>query len=117
MIWVDPLTDRGWALGQSCHLFGDTRTELIDFAVNRLGMREVWYQDHPTHPHFDLVASKRQQAVAAGAVELTTRDSLMRLRQSDVAYCPLRGIDVPVTECATGCPAPEHRVVCAMESW
>ncbi len=82
VIWVDPLSDRGWALGQSSHLFADTRQELDEFAL-RLGLRKVWYQDHPRHPHFDLTASKRGLAVRLGAVELSTRDSLLRLRASE----------------------------------
>lgn len=33
----------------------------------------------------------------------------------DVLWCSLQGRDVPIAECVNGCPAPEHKVVCAME--
>ncbi len=34
---------------------------------------------------------------------------------TDVVWCDLRGVKVQVAECFSGCPAPEHRVVCIME--
>lgn len=79
VIWVDPLRDHGWALGESCHLMADTREELMAFAA-RLGLRAVWFQDHPVHPHFDLTAKRRAVAVQLGAVELSSRDSVLRYR-------------------------------------
>lgn len=33
----------------------------------------------------------------------------------DTIDCPLRGVRVPIGECVDSCPAPEQRVVCAME--
>lgn len=31
---------------------------------------------------------------------------------ADGKWCDLRGVRVPVEECATSCPAPEHKIVC-----
>lgn len=33
----------------------------------------------------------------------------------DAVWCPLRGVAVGQSECVNSCPAPEQRVVCAME--
>ena len=59
----------------ACHLWsnlaGDRGTrELIDFAAG-LGLHEAWIQKRGTeYEHFDLTAQKREQAVAAGAIEV-----------------------------------------------
>lgn len=60
--------------GRWSHLMADTEEELIDFAVNKLGMNPKWIQ-HPGQPdvHFDVVESRRQQALKLGAVSLPCR--------------------------------------------
>lgn len=84
-IYVDPLFDTSVLTRSTtpppfrntlaCHMWSDlpgshgTR-ELIDFAA-ALGLREAWIQKRGTeYEHFDLIASKREQAVAAGAIEV-----------------------------------------------
>lgn len=71
-VYVDPLQKREpnqqWRWGESCHLVADTIPELVTFA-RRIGCRADWLQQ-TSLPHFDLTSSKRQQAIAAGAVEL-----------------------------------------------
>lgn len=57
----------------SCHLMADTEEELHAFA-ERLGLRREWYQDHPLHPHYDLVPSRRTRALELGAVFVTAMD-------------------------------------------
>lgn len=74
---VDPLTDWGWRLGPSCHLYadaGDSLEELHSFAA-RLGLKRAWFQRKPGGglPHYDLTASKRSLAVKLGAVESDRR--------------------------------------------
>jgi len=67
--YVDPLRDWGWRLGPSCHLIADTLDELHTMA-EAIGLRRAWFQNSRSVPHYDLVASRRARAVAAGAVEL-----------------------------------------------
>ena len=59
-----------------CHLVADSTDELEGFA-RRLGLREAWLQEkpgRPWHDHYDLPEWARAEAVALGAVELTTRE-------------------------------------------
>lgn len=60
--------------GRWSHLMADDEDELVDFAVNKLGMRPHWIQ-HPGTPdvHFDVVESRRTRALALGAVSLPCR--------------------------------------------
>lgn len=84
-IYVDPLFDTSpmtqattpppFRNTLACHMWTDTpgeagTRELVAFAT-ALGMREAWIQKRGTeYEHFDLIASKREQAVAAGAIEV-----------------------------------------------
>lgn len=72
------------------HLFADTEDELHEFAT-RLGLRRSWFQD-PTKTgkplkavrgsraaqnwHYDVTEGKRRQAVALGAVEVSSREAV-----------------------------------------
>lgn len=78
-VYVDPLVDYGWRRGPSCHLIGDTISELIAFAVS-IGMRAEWYQPKSS-PHFDLTVDARNAAVAHGAIELDRRPFVEKLRE------------------------------------
>lgn len=73
-----------------CHLFADTQDELHAFAA-KLGLKRSWFQD-PTKTgkpflaklgsraaenwHYDVTESKRKQAVALGAVEVSWREAV-----------------------------------------
>ena len=78
-VYVDNLRDYGWRHGPSCHLIADSVEELMEFGVS-MGMREEWFQAKST-PHFDLTVSGREVAVQNGAVELTQRELVQKLRQ------------------------------------
>lgn len=60
------------------HLFCDgDLDELHTFALT-IGMQRRWFQDWPEHryPHYDLVSSRRERALNAGATPITTRDAV-----------------------------------------
>lgn len=84
-VYVDRLRHRGWRLGrgvpvQSCHMIADTLEELHAMAA-RIGMKRAWFQPK-SFPHYDLVRSRRERAVAAGAVELDDgRDFVKKMRE------------------------------------
>lgn len=60
-----------------CHMAADTSAELIAMADN-IGVSRKWLQQPGTwQEHFDICVSKRVDAVAAGAVEVT-RKQLVR---------------------------------------
>lgn len=78
-VYVDNLRDYGWRHGPSCHLIADSVEELMEFAV-AMGLRPEWFQPKST-PHFDLTADGRSQAVAQGAIELTNRELIAKIRE------------------------------------
>ena len=50
--------------------------ELHDFA-GKLGLRRDWFQPHPSHPHYDLTARKRDAAMRLGAWFLPAREQAL----------------------------------------
>lgn len=68
-----------------CHMLADTDTELIAMA-DKIGVARRWHQYPGTYKsHFDIALSKRAQAVAAGAVEITWRQSGILVRNRRAA--------------------------------
>lgn len=78
-VYVDKLRNWGWKYGASCHLIADTNEELHALAA-KIGMRRAWFQAKASGPHYDLTASRRVLALAAGAVELDDRAFVEKLR-------------------------------------
>jgi hypothetical protein len=68
---------RRWA-----HLTSDTDfAELHDFAA-RLGMRRAWFQGD----HYDLPEERWDDAVALGAVPVSSRELVRRLRAAGLRH-------------------------------
>jgi hypothetical protein len=63
-----------------CHMVADTLEELHAMAA-RLGLRREWFQDDSDHPHYDVSLGKRGRAVQLGAVQITTRQLAMMMRE------------------------------------
>ena len=78
-VYVDKLVDYSWRHGPSCHLIADSVEELKAFAV-QMGMRVEWFQPRSS-PHFDLTADGRDLAIRHGAVELTNREFVAKIRE------------------------------------
>jgi len=80
-VYVDQIrkTERtkNWPFVASCHMTADTLQELHTMAV-RLKMRPSWFQKRL--PHYDLTFNKRIQAVQAGAVEVDSRELLVKAK-------------------------------------
>lgn len=66
--------------GGSCHLTTDGELEELHAFAARLGLKRAWFQNHRVMPHYDLTASKREQAIALGAVFVTAREQLLARR-------------------------------------
>ena len=93
-VYVDETRDwtliaraRGLRHTHWCHLTADTEAELHAFAA-KLGLRRSWFQkksDRDYRWHYDIVPSKRAQAVRLGAVEVDRRfvGQLMIRRQQE----------------------------------
>lgn len=62
-----------------CHMAADSTAELLAMA-DRVGVARRWLQCPGTwKEHFDVCLSKREAAVAAGAVQLTAGDLFRRV--------------------------------------
>ncbi len=63
-----------------CHMIADSTAELLAMA-DQIGVAHKWIQKPGTpNEHFDICLSKRRQAVAAGACEITARALVEKLR-------------------------------------
>jgi Protein of unknown function (DUF4031) len=61
-----------------CHMMADSPDELLKMA-DRIGVRRKWIQHAgAAREHFDICLAKRALAVAAGAIEVTARELVMR---------------------------------------
>ncbi|HEX7324291.1 MAG TPA: DUF4031 domain-containing protein [Rhodanobacteraceae bacterium] len=73
-VYVDDMRAK-YGLMVMCHMIADTDAELHAMA-DHIGVSRRWHQ-HPgtRHSHYDICLSKRAKAVAAGAVEITRRQT------------------------------------------
>lgn len=98
-IYVDNLfstaVTKVWPYKFACHLFGNDRHKLHDFAFS-LGLQPRWFQNHPQHPHYDLTQGKRRQAIAKGAIELTDEQASNFLKTGFPIFNPDYEIDIDI---------------------
>ncbi len=84
MVYVDSLRVYGngkgyWKARKSCHLIADSLEELMAFA-KLIGLRKEWFQPKSS-PHFDLTERRRKFAVSKGAIELTRKEFVTKIRE------------------------------------
>ena len=66
------------------HMIADSTEELLAMA-DRIGLARRWLQHGgTTREHFDIALSKRAEAVKAGAVEITLREYVAKVRAREV---------------------------------
>ena len=62
-----------------CHLFADSTDELLAF-VDKIGVQRKWLQHPGTYrEHFDICTSKRDLAIANGAIQITYPEGVKAL--------------------------------------
>ena len=73
---------RGCRARSWCHLIADSLDELHAMAA-AVGMRREWFQASPpaSTPHYDLVPSRRAEAVRRGAIELDRSAFVGKVRE------------------------------------
>lgn len=67
-----------------CHLFADTKDELLNMAkMIGINAKYIQHEDRPKM-HFDVCEAKRKLAVKYGAIEITNKkvSALIRLRSN-----------------------------------
>jgi hypothetical protein len=63
-----------------CHMMADTTDELLSMA-DKIGVDRKWIQKQGTKfEHFDIAKNKRALAVQAGAIEITSREMVIKMR-------------------------------------
>ena len=67
---------------QSCHLTTDGPLDKLHVFASGIGLRFSWFQAPPkaSHPHYDLTPNKRNQALCAGAVEVSAHKQALDRR-------------------------------------
>lgn len=79
-VWVD---DAAIPFGRMimCHMAADSREELLEMA-DRIGVDRRHLQKPGTYrEHMNVCKAKRRLAVKAGALEVTTRELVEKMRQ------------------------------------
>ena len=82
MIYVDTLVDYGKRINGHgpywAHLGTDDLTpqglEALHAFARQLGLKRAWFQDKPTHPHYDLTARKHALALKLGAKQVSNKE-------------------------------------------
>lgn len=78
-IYVDGLRNyyflRGTGIpGLWCHMVTDGYLEELHLFAQKIGIHPRRFQNHPRHPHYDLMPIHRKLAVEHGAIEVNTRE-------------------------------------------
>lgn len=64
-----------------CHLTCDPgEVETLHKLAVKIGLKKSWFQDRTNYPHYDITFPYREQAIAAGAQEIT-REQEVELAQ------------------------------------
>ena len=86
MILVDGLTTyaveitRGLPSSRWCHMVSDVSEEELHAFAARIGLQRAWAQLRPraSAAHYDLVPWRRAKAVKLGAIEVSSRELVVR---------------------------------------
>lgn len=62
------------------HMIADTPDQLHWMATH-LGLKPEWFQKDASFPHYDICARKRAIAVTSGAIELSRREFVAKMRE------------------------------------
>lgn len=67
---------------ESCHLFADSENELHALA-RKIGLRREWFQNKndKSFPHYDLTKSRRALALKHGAIQMSFKCMVKRIRK------------------------------------
>ena len=76
-VYVDSMRpciiNKNWKYHENCHMFADSKSELITFAVS-IGLKPQWIQSNPIH--FDLTKHMRTKALKKGAIQINRNKTL-----------------------------------------
>lgn len=85
------------------HLVGTDEAELHQFAES-IGMKRNWFQNHPTHPHYDILSGAiRKAAFVAGAQSVTSREIVQLMLSGKLCKGPAMLQDKRIESAAREC--------------
>jgi hypothetical protein len=89
-IYVDELRDYRLIMGRGlpglwCHMVTDGSLEDLHEFAGRIGLSRRRFQNHPRHPHYDLMPGSRSLALALGAVEVSVSELAAVLARKNLA--------------------------------
>jgi hypothetical protein len=88
-VYVDLFPSSGWGRWNGgAHMLANDLDALHAMAA-RIGLRRSWFQGDKTFAHYDLTASRRARAVAAGAIEIEwgeIPDDVLMLNRDEGTY-------------------------------
>ncbi len=88
-VYVDPARfSRPGGRMRYCHLAADSLEELHAFAA-RIGVGRHFFHADARHRHYDLNPQARERALAAGALEVSSRELAVRARPPVDPQTPL----------------------------
>lgn len=61
-----------------CHMATDGDLSELHELAQRIGLKRSWFQNHATHPHYDLTPNKRALAIRLGAVPVSSQELVRR---------------------------------------
>lgn len=79
MVYVDN-PQNPYGRMKMCHMIADTLDELHTMA-DKIGIQRRWFQNNPDHPHYDISLGKRVLAIQHGAIEITSRQLIEKIRE------------------------------------
>ena len=62
------------------HLTASTRKELHEFA-NRLYVKQCWYHQGRSKPHYDIKAELYENAIRLGAIPVSSKELLIKIKE------------------------------------
>jgi len=75
------------------HLTGENIEELHNFA-KAIGMKKSWFQNHPKHPHYDLLSENMlNKALEHGAVLTVAKDQAYKNLEAGIRLWKVKQID------------------------
>ena len=71
------------------HLISDHGPEELHQFAEKIGLKREWYQEHPRHPHYDILSGQvRRKALRAGAKLIDNRQLVRISRKGDKSCQP-----------------------------
>lgn len=90
-VYVDPAVFKKLGGRKNyCHVAADSEDELHRFAAT-IGLKRHFFHASAKHVHYDLAEENRARAIAAGAVEVTSRE-LARIARPKIG--PQMGLEL-----------------------